>query len=41
MSFEAYDERVVGARLAPLAQKVLPFDYQAVSDEILTYKKEK
>ena len=41
VSFEAYDERVVGSRLAPLAQKVLPFDYQAVSDEILTYKKEK
>ena len=41
VSFEAYDERVVGSRLAPLAQKVLPFDYQAVSDEILTYKREK
>lgn len=40
VSFEAYDERVVGSRLAPLAQKVLPFDYKAVSDEILNYKRE-
>jgi len=41
VSFEAYDERVIGSRLAPLAQKVLPFDYQAVSKEILNYKREK
>jgi hypothetical protein len=38
VSFEAYDERVVGSRLKPLNQKLLPFDYKAVSDEILNYK---
>jgi hypothetical protein len=40
ISFEAYDERVVGSRLKPLAQKRLPFNYESVRNEILTYKKE-
>ena len=40
VSFEAYDERVVGSRLKPLAQKRLKFDYKAVKDEILNYKEE-
>ena len=39
ISFEAYDERVVGSRLRPLAQKILPFNYEAIRNEILTYKK--
>jgi len=38
ISFEAYDERVVGSRLKPLAQKILPFEYSAISNEILKYK---
>jgi hypothetical protein len=38
VSFEAYDERVVGSRLRPLSQKVLPFDYKAIVSEILNYK---
>ena len=41
MSFESYDERVVGSRLKPLAQKVLPFSYEAIKKEVLTYKKGK
>ena len=41
ISFETYDERVVGSRLKPLAQKVLPFEYEAVSNEILKYKEDK
>ena len=40
ISFEAYDERVVGSRLKPLAQKILPFEYSAISNEILSYKEE-
>lgn len=40
ISFEAYDERVVGSRLKPLAQKILPFNYEAIKNEIITYKKE-
>ena len=40
VSFEAYDERVVGSRLKPLAQKILPFEYSAISNEILKYKEE-
>ena len=40
ISFEAYDERVVGSRLKPLAQKILPFEYSAISNEILKYKEE-
>ena len=40
ISFEAYDERVVGSRLRPLAQKILPFEYSAICEEILKYKEE-
>ena len=38
VSFEAYDERVVGSRLKPLSQKVLPFDYKSIVAEIKSYK---
>ena len=38
VSFESYDERMVGSRLKPLAQKQLPFDYQAIIKEITNYK---
>jgi len=38
VSFEAYDERVVGSRLKPLSQKVLPFDYESIVTEIKQYK---
>ena len=41
VSFEAYDERVVGSRLKPLAQKILPLEYSAISNEILKYKEDK
>ena len=41
ISFEGYDERMVGSRLAPLAQKLLPFNYDAVINEIKSYKEEK
>lgn len=41
VSFEAYDERVVGSRLKPLAQKVLLFEYQAIVNEVLNYKEAK
>ena len=40
LSFKAYDERTVGSRLRPLAQKVLEFDYNSVMNEILKYKEE-
>ena len=40
LSFRAYDERTVGSRLRPLAQKVLEFDYNSVMNEILKYKEE-
>jgi hypothetical protein len=40
VSFESYDERMVGSRLKPLAQKSLPFDYQSVLEEINKYKEE-
>ena len=40
ISFEAYDERVVGSRLKPLAQKRLPFNYESIKNEIVNYKKE-
>ena len=40
LSFQAYDERTVGSRLRPLAQKVLEFDYNVVVNEILKYKEE-
>ena len=38
IAFEGYDERMVGSRLQPLAQKLLPFDYEAVLNEIKSYK---
>tara|TARA_R100000808_G_C2155173_1_gene166991 strand:+ start:3787 stop:4653 length:867 start_codon:yes stop_codon:yes gene_type:complete len=38
ISFESYDERTVGSRLKPLAQKSLLFDYKTILNEILTYK---
>tara|TARA_R100000458_G_C8277825_1_gene253542 strand:+ start:1283 stop:2152 length:870 start_codon:yes stop_codon:yes gene_type:complete len=38
ISFEAYDERVVGSRLKPLSQKVLKFDYDSIVSEIQNYK---
>jgi hypothetical protein len=41
VSFEGYDERMVGSRLKPLAQKKLPFTYEAVIKEIKSYKEEK
>jgi len=41
VSFEAYDERVVGSRLKPLAQKKLEFDYSVIKNEIVTYKENK
>ena len=41
VSFEAYDERVIGSRLKPLNQKKLLFDFNVVRDEILNYKEEK
>ena len=40
ISFEGYDERMVGSRLKPLAQKQLPFDYEAIVEEIKLYKEE-
>ena len=39
VSFFSYDERAVGSRLEPLRQKRLPFDYNAVVEELKTYKK--
>ena len=41
ISFEGYDERMVGSRLKPLAQKLIPFSYEAVINEIKSYKEEK
>jgi len=41
ISFEGYDERMVGSRLLPLANKALPFDYESVINEIKTFKEEK
>ena len=41
ISFEGYDERMVGSRLRPLAQKLLPFDYETIINEIKSYKEEK
>ena len=41
ISFQGYDERMVGSRLKPLAQKLLPFNYTSVINEIQSYKEEK
>ena len=38
ISFKSYDERTVGSRLKPLAQKDLPFDYKEIVNEITKYK---
>ena len=40
VSFQAYDERTVGSRLKPLAQKTLPFSYKSIKEEILNYEEE-
>ena len=40
ISFEGYDERMVGSRLKPLAHKLLPFDYNKITKEIKSYKEE-
>ena len=40
ISFEGYDERMVGSRLKPLAHKLLPFDYNKITEEIKSYKEE-
>lgn len=41
LSFESYDERMIGSRLKPLAQKIIPFDYESVINEIKSYKEDK
>tara|TARA_Y100000361_G_scaffold132861_1_gene130623 strand:+ start:9234 stop:10109 length:876 start_codon:yes stop_codon:yes gene_type:complete len=38
ISFQGYDERTIGSRLRPLAQKEMLFDYETVKQEILSYK---
>jgi hypothetical protein len=38
VSFLAYEERNIGSRLKPLAQKRLEFDYKTVINEIKSYK---
>ena len=38
ISFKSYDERTVGSRLKPLAQKELLFDYNEIVNEITKYK---
>ena len=40
VSFQSYDERMVGSRLKPLAQKDLPFEYSSIMEEIKQYKEE-
>tara|TARA_R110000824_G_scaffold140556_6_gene306595 strand:+ start:6658 stop:7539 length:882 start_codon:yes stop_codon:yes gene_type:complete len=40
VSFQAYDERTVGSRLKPLAQKTLELSYDSIKQQILTYEKE-
>lgn len=40
ISFINYDERTVGSRLKPLSGKRLPFNFEAIQNEILTYKEE-
>ena len=41
VSFQAYDERTVGSRLRPLAQKTLPFSYEEIKKEITNFEEEK
>ena len=38
ISFESYDERAVGSRLTPIAQKKIAFSYKSIVDEISKYK---
>ena len=38
ISFQAYDERSIGSRLRPLAQKKLPLSYDAIIKEVNSYK---
>jgi len=38
INFKAYDERSNGSRFKPLAQKILPFNYESIKKEILEYK---
>lgn len=38
ISFVSYDERMIGSRLKPLAQKRLLFDYEVIKQEITQYK---
>ena len=40
VSFQSYDERMVGSRLKPLAQKSLPFNFDEIINEIKSYKEE-
>tara|TARA_R100000750_G_scaffold62830_2_gene58369 strand:- start:500 stop:1381 length:882 start_codon:yes stop_codon:yes gene_type:complete len=40
ISFQAYDERTVGSRLKPLAQKTLELSYESIKEQISTYEKE-
>ena len=40
ISFKSYDERMIGSRLAPLAQKELPLEFKAVVQEIKNHNKE-
>lgn len=40
VSFKAYDERTVGSRLKPLAQKTLALNYKTIKEEILNYEEE-
>ena len=38
IDFQSYDERAIGSRLKPLVQKILPLSYEAVINEIKSYK---
>jgi hypothetical protein len=38
ISFLSYDERAVGSRLKPLAQKTLPFNYESIMKEVIGFK---
>ncbi len=40
ISFVGYDERMIGSRLRPLAQKELKFDYETIKTEIMSYKED-
>ena len=40
INFKAYDERSNGSRFKPIAQKILPFSYDAIKKEIKEYKEE-